>query len=59
LSPLTGANNALLTDSVAACSFSYTASASARNAMVTLRLTLTRGGESITLLQQAHVENSP
>lgn len=59
LSGLSGANNALLTGSVAACAFTYNASASTRNAVVTLRLTLTRGGESISLLSQAHVENSP
>ncbi len=58
LSGLVGANNALLTGSVAACSFTYN-TASARNAVVTLRLTLTRSGESITLLQQVHVEASP
>lgn len=59
LSALSGVNNALLTESVATCSFTYNASASARNALVTLRLTLTRSGESITLLQQVHVGNSP
>ena len=82
LSALTGANNAPLvapiavtapagapaTNAVTACSFSASTSASSRNAVVTLRLTLTSGGrvggglaanESITLLMQAHVENSP
>jgi MSHA biogenesis protein MshO len=59
LSTLSGANNALLSGSVAACSFTYNTTGSARNAVVTLRLTLTRSGESITLLQQAFVESSP
>ncbi|MBL0730366.1 type II secretion system protein [Piscinibacter sp. HJYY11] len=59
LSSQTGVNNVLLTNWVAACSFTYSASATTRNAVVTLRLTLTSGGESITLLQQVHVEGSP
>lgn len=59
LSGLTGANNALVTPSVSSCSFAYAPGASVRNAVVTLRLTLTSGGESITLLQQVQVENSP
>ncbi|MET0336072.1 MAG: type II secretion system protein [Rhizobacter sp.] len=59
LSSLSGNNNALLSNWVAACSFTYAASATTRNAVVTLRLTLTSGGESITLLQQVQVEGSP
>jgi MSHA biogenesis protein MshO len=59
LAALGGANNALLTGSVAACAFTYSASATTRNAVVTLRLTLTSGGESIHLLQQVQVEGSP
>lgn len=60
LSSLTGANNALLTGAVSSCSISYSASATAsRNAVVTLRLTLASGGESIHLLQQVQVEGSP
>jgi MSHA biogenesis protein MshO len=59
LSALSGANNALLAGSVTACSFTYNSAASARKAVVTLRLTLTRNTESITLLQQVFVENSP
>lgn len=59
LSTLTGVNNALLSGSVAACSFTYNTTGSAHKAMVTLRLTLTRSGESITLMQQVFVESSP
>jgi MSHA biogenesis protein MshO len=59
LSTLTDANNALLTAWVSSCSFTYSTSSTTRNAVVTLRLTLTSGGESITLLQQVQVENSP
>lgn len=59
LAALSGANNALLTAFVSACAFSYSNSATTRSGVVTLRLTLTSGGESITLLQQVQVENSP
>jgi len=59
LGNLIGANNALLSSSVSACTFTYNTSVSAHKALVTLRLTLTRSGESITLLQQVFVENSP
>ncbi len=59
LASQTGANNVLLTNSVSACSFTYGSSAATRSAVVTLRLTLTSGGESITLLQQVQVEGSP
>jgi MSHA biogenesis protein MshO len=59
LSGLSGDHNALLAGSVSGCSFTYGSSSTARNAVVTLRLTLTGGGESITLLQQVQVENSP
>jgi len=58
--PLASApSSALLTSNVSACSFSYTAAASQRNGLLTMRLTLTSGGESVTLLHQVHVDNSP
>jgi MSHA biogenesis protein MshO len=57
--PLALAANASLADGVSACSFSYTAAASQRNGLLTMRLTLASGGESITLLHQVHVDNSP
>jgi MSHA biogenesis protein MshO len=59
LSSLSGSGNALLTGWVSACSFTYSGSTTTRNAVVTLRLTLTSGGENITLLQQVQVEGSP
>lgn len=54
-----GVTNALLSGSVAACSFTYNTTGSARMAVLTLRLTLTRSTESITLLKQVFVESSP
>ncbi len=54
-----GPDNALVSPHVTGCSFSYTAGAGSRNALVTLRLALTSGGESIALVQQVQVEASP
>jgi MSHA biogenesis protein MshO len=49
---------ALLADYVSDCRMTYDA-VSARNGIVTLRLTITREGESVTLLHQIHVDNMP
>lgn len=49
----------LVVDSVSACSFTYEPGTHARNGVVTLRLSLTQGGETITLLQQVHIDNAP
>lgn len=59
LASLGGADNALVTGWVAACTFTYSAAATTRTGVVTLRLTLTSSGESINLLQQVQVEGSP
>lgn len=59
LSTLSGANNALLAPNVESCSFSYSAGTSTRNAMLTLTLKLSAQGESVTLLHQVHLDNSP
>jgi len=53
----TGAS--LVVDSVSACSFTYEPGTNTRNGLVTLRLSLSEGGETITLLQQVHVDNAP
>lgn len=44
---------------VTACSFAYQPGTPQRPGLVTLSLTLTRDGESITLQQQVHVDNAP
>ena len=59
LSTLTGNNNALLASNVESCSFVYNAGSSARNGLLTLTLKLSSGGESVTLMQQVHLDNSP
>jgi MSHA biogenesis protein MshO len=59
LAALSGRNNSLLTDKVEDCSFAFSNGPSARIGIVTLRLTLASGGERLTLVSQAHVDNSP
>lgn len=49
----------LVVDSVSACSFTYDPATNTRNGLVTLQLSLSKDGESITLLQQVHVDNAP
>lgn len=59
LTGLTGSNNSLLADKVEKCSFAFSNGPSARLGIVTMRLTLASGGERLTLVEQAHVDNSP
>lgn len=53
-----GAGSVLVGD-VTACSFSYTPAVLQRNGLVVLSLTLTRNGESVNLLQQVDILNTP
>ena len=48
-----------LTEYVTACQINYAAGTATRGGLVTISLTLTKGGESITLLHQVHVDNAP
>lgn len=53
-------NGVTVVGGVTGCAFNYTAgSGSSRFAVATLQLSLTRDGESVTLLRQVHVENVP
>lgn len=54
-----GGSSAVLVNNVAACSFSYTPAVLQRNGLVVMRLTLTRNGESVQLLHQVDVLNTP
>jgi MSHA biogenesis protein MshO len=54
--PTTG--GALLANNISACQFTYD-QVSATSGLVSLRLTLTREDESVTLLNQFHVDNMP
>jgi MSHA biogenesis protein MshO len=56
--PLPG-TQALVTRGVNGCNFSYNPGASQRAGLVTLQISLTEQGETITLLHQVHVMNAP
>ncbi len=52
-------NPALVTRGISQCQFSYDPGASQRAGLVTLDLSLSEEGETITLLHQVHVVNAP
>ena len=57
-----GGNGALLASNVTNCgagTFTYDDGGGSRNGLVTFRLAITEAGETISLLQQAHVLNIP
>ena len=56
--PPIGGTTALLAGN-ASCTVEYTANASGRNGVLLVQLTLSAGGESISLFQQIHVDNAP
>lgn len=49
----------LLANHVTACAFTYSGGSSQRAGLVTLQLALADQGETISLLQQTHVDNAP
>jgi len=51
-------SSALLAGNVT-CSVDYSANATGRNGLLFISLTLTSGGENVTLFNQIHVDNSP
>jgi MSHA biogenesis protein MshO len=53
-----GVNPASLAGS-ATCNVTYAANATGRNGILYINLTLTSGGENVTLFNQIHVDNSP
>ncbi|MBI5435623.1 MAG: type II secretion system protein [Nitrosomonadales bacterium] len=58
--PLSTASHALLATNVSSCNFSYDAFVVAqRSGLVTMRLTITNSGESVSLYNAAHVSNTP
>lgn len=60
VSPPAGATGAVLARNVSACSFSYDpATIAGRYALVSLQLSLTANGETVTLYQAVHVDNLP
>lgn len=54
-----GGTSSLLGQYVSGCAFIYTPGVTATNGLVTLRLTLTRSNETVTLHHQIHVDNAP
>ncbi len=56
--PVIAHSNAILADKVSACEIVYDA-VNQRNGLVVIRLGITRGGESISLYRQVHVNNVP
>lgn len=56
---LPGVTPSTMADHVSSCVFTYDPGTLQRSGMVTVRLTLTDEGETITLMHQVHVENAP
>lgn len=59
LNGLAGVVRALLASNVTACTIAYAAGAQERNGLVTIRLAMTEGGETVDLLHQLNVVNTP
>jgi MSHA biogenesis protein MshO len=49
----------LIADKLTACSFTYTTGPTQRDALVTIALSLTDTGETVSLVNQVHVSNVP
>jgi MSHA biogenesis protein MshO len=58
VSPPVGGKTAILADKLSGCVIEYTA-ANQRMGLLSVRLTLTSGGESVNLYQDIHVSNAP
>lgn len=57
--PPTASSSALLARNVSACVFTYAPGFTASNGLVTLRLSITEAGETVTLYHEVHVSNVP
>ena len=57
--PLSAGNTALLATSVTGCDFRYNTSTATHSGLLTIDLTISREGESVRLLHQIHVSNTP
>ena len=58
VAPPLGGSSAVLADKVSACEVVYD-TVNQRNGLVAIRLGITRGGESVSLYQEIHVNNIP
>jgi MSHA biogenesis protein MshO len=54
-----GATASLMANQVTACVFTYTAGTSERAGLVSLEITVSSQGETVSLLSQVHVDNAP
>ncbi len=59
LAALGGVQNGPLVTKLSACNIDYQAGTASRGGIITLQITVTDSGESITLLHQVHVDNVP
>ncbi len=57
--PLLGVTTAIMASNVTACSIAYASGALERNGLVTVRLSVTEQGESVHLMHQVNVVNTP
>jgi MSHA biogenesis protein MshO len=57
--PVFAGGGDLLTNNVSGCNFNYVPGTNSRSGVVTMELSISESGETITLLQQAHIFNSP
>jgi MSHA biogenesis protein MshO len=56
--PNTG-SSAVLAQNVTTCVFTYDPGITERSGLVSMQLTITQGGEKVTLYHQVHVSNAP
>jgi MSHA biogenesis protein MshO len=54
-----GATSTLMANQLAACAFVYTAGTAERAGLVSLQITVSAQGETVSLLSQVHVDNVP
>lgn len=54
-----GADRTLVADQVSACSMAYAPGTAERSSLVTIALSISNAGETVSLLHQVHVDNVP
>lgn len=59
VAPLSGASSALVSRDVTVCDFGYDPGTPTRAGLLTIALSVSRGGEQVQLLHQVHVDNTP
>lgn len=59
VSPLVGGSSAQLTQNTSFCNFAYSPGTAQNNGIVSLTITLSKGGQTVTLMRQISVSNVP